>query len=361
MTRKLILSAVFAAISVLASAQYKISSVDSQHFSGYELKYVLEGENSTFVYGTFTTPKPYNMCFDRTLAVYQNDMKYKSRNSVNIPLYDEAEYLSARLNEAGDKINFVIEFEKFKASEPFDIVTKSNPEEGSWYLNAYGIRTEPVAIESFPDFDRFIDAYPVTMYGSYVEQGDHYNYYMRDNIYVSCECSAFAAELFEPAYFRFLIEINNDSDHGIRFDFDKVYVVGKKEVNGKIKENYLTKYTADSFEQYMADEDYYEAKSAVGNDMDQVGYILRQESYKTSNEWGKLGLQVLSDMAKESAEQSIKEYLAAHPKQRPGVLRSQSLNPGESIRGYIAFKRDKSDTFTIHVPLNGYDYYFVWK
>ena len=71
MTRKLILSAVFAAISVLASAQYKISSVDSQHFSGYELKYVLEGENSTFVYGTFTTPKPYNMCFDRTLAVYR--------------------------------------------------------------------------------------------------------------------------------------------------------------------------------------------------------------------------------------------------------------------------------------------------
>ena len=140
-----------------------------------------------------------------------------------------------------------------------------------------------------------------------------------------------------------------------------MYVLSKREVGNKTKEKYFVKYTPDSFEEYMAQEDYYEAKSAVGGNMDRASYLLKQESYKAGNEWGKLGLQVLSDMAKESSEQSIREYLAAHPKQRPGVLRSQSLKKGETISGYIAFKREKADTFTIHLPIDGYDYSFVWK
>ena len=361
MTRKLLLSAILVALSVLASAQYKVSAIDHQYVPAYELKYILEGENSTFIYGTFTTPRAVSMYFDRATAVYQNDMKYKIKNSVNIPVWDDADKMSAQFQEEGQKLNFVAEFEKFSAAEVFDIVENPNPKENSIYMNIYGVQTDSLALEKFPDFDRFLDAYPLTLYGSYIDNGSHFNYYMHEGIYVSCQCTQCEGGLFEPDYVRFLVEISNDSDHGVSFDFDKVYVFSTRDVRGKTKEKYFTKYTPDSFEEYMAEEDYYEAKAAVGSDMDRASYLLKQESYRTSNEWGKLGFQVLSNIAKESAEQSIQEYLATHPKQRPGVLRSQSLKSGQTISGYIAFKYEKADMFTIHIPIDGFDYFFKWK
>lgn len=363
MIRKFLFTIALAAVSFLASAQYKVTSIDHEFGPGFELKYIFEGESSTFIYGTFTSQKKTKFYFNRALAVYQDDMKYKVKNAVHLPVYDEADEIMTVFDEEGQKVNFVVEFERFPAKYPFDIIETDKPNEGGTYLNVYGIKTEEMEAERFPDFDKFVDRYPVTFYGRYKDNGANVQYYMRDGVYVSCRSTECEGDLFEPNYYRFLIEINNDSDHGIAFSFDKTYVMGHRKVGKKDEDKVMIKYTPDSFEDYLASEDYYEAQHAVGGTgLKDVGWKLRSESYNRDNsEWANLGLKILGNMANQLAEQNIQEYLAAHPKNRPGVLRSQSLKAGDGISGYFACKKNKNDSYTIHIPMDDYDFAFDWR
>lgn len=128
--------------------------------------------------------------------------------------------------------------------------------------------------------------------------------------------------ILEPKYKRFYIKINNDSDHGVLFSFDETYVVGHRIVGGKQQDKYFTKYTAQSFDGYMGQSDYEEARRHAGV-MGEVGRQLRSDSYNRGNgEWANLGLKVLS---------------------------------------YLAFKNQKADSFTLHIPMDGYDFTFEWK
>lgn len=359
--KKLVLFIFLLAAGISASAQYKVSSVEKSFSPEFELKYILEADNSTLVYGSFTSSKALNFFFGAGLAVIQDDLKYKVKNSVNLPVRDEADQQSAVFRGPGEKVNFVIEFEKFPLHDGFDIVENDKPREDGTYLNAYGIHLEPMALESFPDFDKFVDSYPAVLSGRYVDNGKYHQYYMKGDLYISCQCTEVDDGIFEPKYKRFYIEINNDSDHGVLFSFDDTYVVGHRTVGGKQQDKYFTKYTAQSFDDYMNQGDYEEAKSHVGA-MGEVGHLLRLDSYNRGNgEWANLGLKVLSNLANEIAEKNIQQYLAEHPKTRPSALRSQSLKPGESVCGYLAFKNQKADSFTLHIPMDGFDFTFEWK
>lgn len=361
MKRKIALSLLLAVLPLLAAAQYKVTSVDSAYQPEYEVKYVLDTEDATIIYGTYTARTTCSICFNRKTSVVVDGEKYRIRRSVNLPVYDEAEEMYAHFAEAGEKLNFVAVFDKFPVKDGFDIIENENPDDPDTpFINLYGIHLEQIDLEEFPDFDKFVDRYPSTIFGKYTDNGTNVLYYMRDGIYVSCRCTEVDDGFLEPKYKRFHVEISNDSDHGIRFDFDKTYVVGFRTKNGTREESYFTKYTPDSFEQYLADSDYYEAKNAVGG-MSKVGDQLRRESWATSNEWGKLGFRVLSSMANEIAENNIQEYLATHPKVRPGVLKSCSVRTGETISGYMAFKRQKADNFVLHIPMDDYDFMFNWR
>ena len=359
--KKLLLTVLSLAAALMASAQYKVSSVDSAFSPEFELKYVLEADNSTIIYGSFTSSRAHRIFFDRELSVLQNDVRYKVRNGVNLPVFDEANQMTAVFREAGEKVNFIVEFEKFPLHDGFDIVENDKPREGGVYLNVYGVHLEPMELERFPDFDKFVDSYPPVLSGKYVENGSTHQYYMKGDVYISCQCTDVDDGFLEPKYKRFYIEVNNDSDRGVLFSFDDTYVQGHRTVGGKQQDKYFTKYTPESFDDYMAQNDYEEARRAVGG-MKDVGSALRTESYNKSNsEWANLGFKVLGNLADEIAERNISQYLAEHPKSRPSALRSQSLKPGESVCGYLAFKSQKADSFTLHIPMDGFDFTFDWK
>lgn len=75
-----------------------------------------------------------------------------------------------------------------------------------------------------------------------------------------------------------------------------------------------------------------------------------------------IGLRLISDIAKEAEEHNIQNYLAAHPKKRPAVLRSQSIAPGDGISGYVGVEnKKKNDYYIVHIPIDGYDFYFRWR
>lgn len=286
MMKRLFLFLALLGLGIIASAQYRVSSVDSTFSSEYELKYLLETENSTIVYGTFTSKDECTMNFSRELAVLQDDVRYKLRKSINIPMYDEAEPKYAMFREGGI------------------------------YLNVRGVHLEPKDIERFPDYNSFVNSYPVAIFGRYVENGSTHQYYLRNNFYISCQCTDVDDGIFEPKYKRFYIEMKNNSDHGVLFNFDDSYVLGHKTVGGK-----------------------QQAKNAVGG-MKDVSSKLRSESYNRDNgEWANLGLKVLSDITDRLAEKNIQQYFAGNPKTRPSALKSRSLNPGDSVCGYLAFEK----------------------
>lgn len=365
MFKKLFSACILAAVTLTASAQYKIVSSESQpgSVSCYEMKYILESESSTFIYGTFTSPKDNGtFAFDQTLAIYQNDLKYKVKNSIHIPVWDEAERMYIVVDATGDKVNFVVEFEKFSSEKPFDIIENEKPREGGTYLNLFNVKAEATDYENIPDAGRFLDRYPVTTRGTYKDNGSNVQYINHDGVYVSCRSTWCEGGLFEPDYYRFLIEINNDSPRGIAFDFDKFYAVAKRTVRGKEEEKIMTKYTPDSFADYMSSQDYQEAKNAAGGGLSMIGnklHTLYLDSH--SDEWANIGLRMLSNLANEAAEHNIQEYLASHPKNRPDVLRSQSIASGEGISGYVAVEKKKNDSYVVHVPVDGYDFTFSWN
>ena len=365
MLKKLFSICILAAMSFIASAQYKITSFESSFKSDccYELKYILESESSTFIYGTFTSPKDDGrFAFEQNLAVIQNDLKYKVKNSIHMPVWDEAERMYVVMEEAGDKLNFIVEFEKFSPEKPFDIIENEKKDEGNTSFNLYNVITEATDYENVPDADKFLDRYPVTIRGTYKDKGANVQYINHDGVYVSCRSTAMEGGLFEPDYYRFLIESNNDSPRGIAFDFDKFYTVAKRTVRGKEEEKVMPKYTPDSFADYMSSQDYQEAKNAVGGGLSEVGNKLHTLSLDShNNEWANIGLRMLSNIANEAAEHNIQEYLAAHPKNRPDVLRSQSIAAGEGISGYVAVEKKKNDSYSVHIPLDGYDFVFNWN
>lgn len=229
---------------------------------------------------------------------------------------------SAQYNISSVDRTFSPEFEKFPLHDGFDIVENDKPREGGTYLNVYGVHLEPMALESFPDFDKFVDSYPAVLSGRYADNGKYHQYYMKGDLYISCQCTEADDGILEPKYKRFYIEINNDSDHGVLFSFDETYVVGHRIVGGKQQDKYFTKYTAQSFDDYMGQSDYEEARRHAGV-MGEVGRQLRSDSYNRGNgEWANLGLKVLSN---------------------------------------LAFKNQKADSFTLHIPMDGYDFTFEWK
>lgn len=365
MLRKISLFILFSAIALTATAQFKVTSFESPFKSDccYELKYILESESSTFIYGTFTSPKDDGkFAFNQNLAVIQNDLKYKVKNSIHMPVWDEAERMYVIMEEAGEKLNFVVEFEKFSPEKPFDIIETEKKNEGNTSFNLYGVITEATDYENIPDAGKFLDRYPVTIRGTYKDKGVNVQYINHDGVYVSCQSTWCEGGLFEPDYYRFLIEINNDSPRGIAFDFEKFYAVAKRTVRGKEEEKIMTKYTPDSFADYMSSQDYQEAKNAAGGGLSMIGNKLHTLSLDSHNdEWANIGLKMLSNLANEAAEHNIQEYLASHPKNRPDVLRSQSIASGEGISGYVAVEKKKNDSYVVHVPVDGYDFTFSWN
>lgn len=361
MRKKIFLAILMATAALTASAQYKVTSVERSYFQGFEISYALETEQTTVLYGTLTSDEDsLTLCLNRKAAVYQNGKKYAVKNSINLPVWDDADRMVVYLPKVGSKVNFIIECDKFNPAEPFDFLEHVEPE-GVHVFCLWGIKTEPVELEKFPDFDTFHTYYPVTLSGSYKDNGANVAFIIHNDLYVTCRLTTYNNGIFDSNYFDFVVEINNNTDHGVTFDHGEVYAVLQRNVRGKMEQKYATKYSASSYDEYMASKDYEEAKRAVGA-MKDVGNKLKSESYKYNNsDWAKLGFSVLSSLANNAGEQSIQNYLAAHPKRRLGGLQSQSLKSGDAVSGHLTFKLQKHDHIILHIPMDGYDFWFKWN
>jgi len=298
----------------------------------------------------------------RDAGVFVNGSKYKLLNSVNLPVYDEAEkkYL---IVGPGESQNFIMEFEKFPLQDGFDLLENDKKSDDSC-VNFYGIHVEKIDTTAIINTDRFLNAYPTTTYGTYSEGGKGYPYYLRDGIFIGVNAdNRDDGKLFGPGDLMFNVEIINDSDHGVMIDMNNIWITGhKKKKDGSVDEFAIPKYSPESYEQFLASQDYEAAKRATSGNLDRAGYLLRRESYNSNNsEWGKLGFSILSSMTEQMISNNVNEYLKNHPKERLSAMKTTSLKSGKSINGFVACSKKKADYYVIHVKFDDYEFTFSFN
>ena len=334
--------------SVMANAQYKVSSVDKQDSENFTLHQVLETENSVLVYGSLTSHenKSQGYSIKRSTKAEKNNVGYKLINSVNLPTSNEAEPRSVRTLKVGDKVNFVLEFQKFDLSGIFDIV-EDESKHGPSMLNFYGIHLEPIEPKDAIDTERFLDDGHV-IYGHYKSDGHTYAYYIKDNLMVMWHNSWYGKD------FIINLEITNNSDRGVMLDLAKIRTEGTDEKGRPVD---VIRYTPESYDARIEGDRYTAARQQTGGDVSRgVESLIFHERITTKNEWGKLGYLALEQAYKQAQENRIHDYLKEHPNTDPKALRSNSIKAGESIVGFIPFKVKKCKNVKIHINMDDYDF-----
>ncbi len=346
--RKLILFILCFLASVMANAQYKVTSVDKSETNNTVLHQVLETENSVLVYCTFTVSDDiiHNYYFDRKVKAVKNNVSYKIINSINFPLWDEAEPRYLRTTKKGEKINFVLEFQKFDPTGGFDIIEDETVHENN-PLNVYGIHLEKIEPKDVIDTERFLDDGHV-IYGYYKQDNHTYRYFIKEGLMILFYNTWYGKDLIIN------FEITNNSDHGVMFDLGKLRYTGT-DAKGKPVE--IVRYTPESYDGRIESDRRFEARQRTGGD---AARLLESKIYheriSTNNEWGKIGLSALESAYKRAQENRIDEYLKEHPNNDPKALRSNSIKPGESIIGFVPLKIKKATNVKMHVPMDGYDF-----
>lgn len=346
--KKLILFILCFMASVMADAQYKVTSVDKQDTDRTKVLQVLETEKSVLVYCTFTVPddETHFYYLYRKTKVVKNHVSYKIINAVNFPLWNEAEPRYLHTTKAGEKINFVMEFEKFDVSGGFDIIeddTKHDP--GTF--NIYGIHLEKIEPSEAIDTERFLDDGHV-IYGYYKKNNRTYRYFIKDGMMVMYYDTWYNHDLIIN------LEITNNSDHGVMFDLAKLRTEGTDKKGRAVD---VVRYTPESYDARIESDRYYVARQQTSDDVSRTAEsLLYQKRINTKNEWGNLGLRALEQVLKGAQDNRVDKYLKEHPNNSPKALRSNSIQPGESLRGFIPLKVKKCKSVKLHIPMDDYDF-----
>jgi len=358
---------IFAAVMLLAvsnlHAQWKVTDIDKSENGSCELIQILESDSSTFVFGTITNPSdvlyPYSTS-SRSACVYVDDEKYKLVNSVNLPIYDEATPTYAQIS-GHQKMNFILEFEKFPVNGSFDLVEKESKHTEGTY-NFYGIHVSNVGIENMVG-DSFIDEYPTVLYGNFTNEGKTNQYYLAQNLAISCTCETEQRDQYGQPDYVFFLTFDNGSDKDMELHPGKdIRVTGHSvKSNGKEEEKAIKLIRQDDYELYFHGKDYQAARHIVNSGVAGVTDAASQAQNSTINSDARAALGLISLVGTLSIDKQVKEYMEEHPSDRPSALRDCTIKAGEKKSGYIGIQTKKMDRYVLHLTLDGYEYNFTWE
>lgn len=321
------------------------------------LKWVMPTDSSVLLYAVYTRKDTTDyVALSRKTCVVQDDCDYRIINSTNIPVYDEAFPMAAYLPTEGQRINFVMEFEKFPLDAPFDIIfSDDEPSRNCLYVRA---DTSSVAKTNIR---RFLKSTPVTYIGKYVNDGKNYFFYDHDGTFVGVECAYYGD------YFKVTFDIFNGSDHGIMFNTSNLKGVSNVKKGRKTELVTLTLLDKIEYRGMVKDSDYRQAEKETGGEaVSIVGEGLRAGSWTLpfrSAEY--VGLRALSSLASsaeyEMLKPRLKELEDSREERIKDYIQSQSLRKGESCGGFLLFEKVKNMTdITVTLTMDEYDFKYTW-
>lgn len=290
-----------------------------------------------------------------TMHAEIDGMSYKLTDAYGIPIDNEAVREFCLLEKQGQKLNFILEFEKFPVDQLFDLI---EDESGDSAWNFRGVRVDTESTKAIDD-ERFLASTPSVICGKYYEDGISYEYYLRNNVFVSAHHS------YGDDHFTIYLTVDNASDHGILFNTRSIKAICYKQKGNGIKEIELPYISKNDYVAEIAMEDRYVARSQVSSKaMDGVSTSL--SLLATGAPFGSIeraGLRVatgvMADIENARMMPYLKELQATREERTKNYLQSESLAPGQVLNGLFRIERKKrADNFTITIPMDGYDFVF---
>lgn len=359
----MVLAAALLLVVFNLNAQWKITGMDKSENSSCELVQILESDSSTFIFGTITNPTddlyPYST-IPRGTSVYVDDEKYRLVNSVNLPIYDEATPIYAQIS-GHQKMNFILEFEKFPVTDGFDLLEKESKHTEGTY-NFYGIHVLNAGIENMVG-DSFLDEYPTVFYGNYTNAGKTNQYYLVQDLTISCTCEKEYRDQYGQPDYVFFLTFENGSGKDIELHPGKdIRVTGYSTRSGGKEEGKAIKLIRQKdYEQYFQLKDYQAARKIVNSTVAGISDAAAQAKNTTidSDINGTLGL--ISLVGTLSIDKQVRDYMKEHPSDRPSALQDCTIKAGEKKSGYVGIQTRKMDRYILHLTLDGYEYNFTWE
>lgn len=346
----------FSLVSV-AWAQHPIASIASSE-GDVQLKWFSQTDSSVVVYATYTRPvgdTRDRLTISRRTAVISDDMDYRVISTDRIPVFDEALSAATVLDREGQKVNFMMEFEKFPLEEPFDLVAEDT---SSCVFSFKGIVVDMAGTKKVNP-DRFLKSTPVLYKGRYGYDGNIYSFYYDEGFFLAACCT------HSSEYMTITFDIVNDSDHGVLFSPHSVSPSSNVKKGSRLKNVELNALSKNAYWNNVARDDYSTAVNSNGSGALSVidsGVVLSSFKYDY-NSWERIGLRALSSLINEAqlqaAKPMMKELDDSRDDRLSGYIESKSLAKGESYSGYMKVERVRNMTdFKVVVNINERDYEF---
>lgn len=333
-----------------ASAQY--GNVTFNTDKPLEIVQIDQMEDVTLLYCSCTAPSDNFKMFadDNTRLRFKGDRtSHKLKNAGNIPVGKGETFIMMR--KAGDRVNFVLLFDKVDLSRSFDIEAP----EGS-FLSFSDVCADLEAVSDPVDVDSFLDAGSLLIGGSYSRDGLEYRFFEEGGLLIS---AAFAYDKRDHKLFKAFVEMSNDTGHDVKFSTKKVSMECEK--GGKSTE--LKVLSLREYDKLAAGD--------LGEAMDANRFIRDYPSHhfqsysnraRSRGESGlALGMSMLSLMSSLAVENDIRRYNEALDEAQGasanGYFGSMTIEDGESFRGFVAAKYTCDDgRILTTVTINGKDY-----
>ena len=237
---KHIILIIFSFVGVFASAQHKPITYDAP--PRMNISQIDNREYSTLIFFDYTVPddSTWNQSHqwmnfgDKTyLSIPGIQKKYKMLSTVNVPIDSEAEHKMMLFDRAGQRHQFVLEFEKLPEDcSSFDLI--ENPDNADAF-NIRNITFNPNDTAPFINVDEFIADYPLKEYGQYYVNGTVVSYVKYNGIIVNSVAN------FLNQYGKYVcinISVQNFRDRSILFNPANLSAIGyrhpkKKKVKAK--------------------------------------------------------------------------------------------------------------------------------
>lgn len=351
--RKLIIAAAAMLLSIAASAQYY--NVRYETGCQSEIVQIDQYDESTLVYFTYTSGKDNQYCYlnDETsyVAVPGIYKKFKVKSITGIGITSAK--TSTMVRHDGDKLNFVIEFEKFPIDKPFKLIENDKNREA---FNFTDVTVDESMTTSLINPDDFLDFAGAPMTGTYYDGGSQMRFWSEDGLMMTAH---FVTSDEFGKIFKIYLEIVNNTGRTVDFVTTNIKVSGEYIKSGKTFDAPVLSYN--DFDKKVVNNLGWSTPSTPAS---RLSDDLRWMSKRSDNSTGTtIALSALSLLAAASDQDNVKTYQQAMADERARVtgqyLKSNTLQDGDVYGGFVAVKNNRvPDRYRITVTIGDRDY--VW-
>lgn len=168
--------------------------------------------------------------YEKTYAKVDDGIKqYHLLNSINMPIFTDAEQKCMMFERAGQEHYFVLEFECMPKGKTFTII--ENTDESTNPFNCYNIKVDTTVVNDYINLNDLVTSYPVKEIGMFLKDNMPIQYIKYNGIIITTY--AYGVKEYGK-YYQINLNVQNLSGKSILFSLDKVTAEGYRFKNEQL-------------------------------------------------------------------------------------------------------------------------------